>query len=140
MNVELRAMESGDFAGAMGLWQVTEGMGLSAADSAEGVGRFLRRNPGLSGVAVAGGLVVGTALCGHDGRRGFIYHLAVATAYRGQGLGRALVERCLAGLVGEGIGRVHVVVYGSNATGRAFWEHLGFGARLELQLCTRVLG
>lgn len=135
----LREFTVADHPAALGLWQQTEGMGLSAADEPEAIARFLERNPGLSGVAETEGRLVGAVLCGHDGRRGFLYHLAVARECRGTGLGRRLVEHCLAGLKAQGIARCHVVVLPENATGREFWKHLGYYARPELLICSRDL-
>ncbi len=135
----LRPMEPEDHAAAHALWAQTDGMGLNATDGPEGVARFLRRNPGLSVVAESAGTIVGTALCGHDGRRGFIYHLAVAREFRSRGLGRLMVARCVAALAAEGLTRVHVMVFASNPSGRRFWEHLGFVPRGELLACTMEL-
>ena len=132
-------MTPADHAAALALWQATEGMGLGPSDTAEQIAALLARNPGLSVVAEVGGELVGTALCGTDGRRGFIYHLAVAKAQRGLGLGRALVEQCLAGLQQHGLTRCHIIVFAHNAEGRRFWAHLGFTERTELLLCSRDL-
>lgn len=137
MTSTIRPMSPEDHAAAHALWCATEGMSLNATDSAEAVARFLARNPGLSVVVERDGVLVGTALCGHDGRRGFLYHVAVARECRGLGLGRAMVERCLAALEAVGIGRVHIVVFASNEPGVRFWEHLGFTPRRELLLCSR---
>ena len=61
----------------LALWKQCEGVGLSDADSKEGIQRYLDRNPGMSFVATASGVVVGAVLAGHDGRRGYVHHLAV---------------------------------------------------------------
>ena len=132
-------MTAADHNAALALWQITEGLGLGPSDTGHQVASFLARNPGLSFVAEAGGELVGTALCGSDGRRGFIYHLAVARSHRGLGLGRAIVEHCLAGLRQFGLTRCHIIVFAHNAEGRRFWAHLGFGERPELLLCSRDL-
>jgi ribosomal protein S18 acetylase RimI-like enzyme len=65
-------------------------------------------------------------LCGHDGRRGLIYHLAVARDHRGRGLGRRLADECLAGLRSVGIARALILVAKDNDHGRAFWIGRGF--------------
>ena len=132
-------MTAADHAAALALWQATEGMGLGAADSAENVAAFLARNPGLSVVAEQAGRIVGTALCGHDGRRGFLYHLAVAREFRGAGTGRALVDWCLAGLQRHGLTRCHIIVFAHNEAGRRFWAHLGFQERNGLLICSYEL-
>lgn len=132
-------MTAADHTAALALWQITEGLGLGPSDTAHQVAGFLARNPSLSIVAEDRGELVGTALCGSDGRRGFIYHLAVSKSHRGLGLGRAMVDHCLAGLRQSGLTRCHIIVFAHNAAGRRFWSHLGFGERPELLLCSRDL-
>ncbi len=139
MSTVLHPFELRDHATALALWQRTEGMGLGTWDEAEPIGCFLERNPGLSVVAEAHGRLVGAALCGHDGRRGFLYHAAVDRDFRGQGLGRLLVEFCLDRLRERGLTRCHLVTYQDNAEGRAFWRHLGFRERGELLICSHDL-
>jgi len=80
MDLQIRVFRAEDHAQAWGLWEASEGVGLSSADSFENVSRFLERSPGLSFVAIDGQTIVATILCGHDGRRGLIHHLAVAPA------------------------------------------------------------
>jgi N-acetylglutamate synthase len=132
----LRPLVPEDHPAVMALWSASEGVRVSPGDSESELAAFLRRNPGLSLVAVEGTVpaerVVGSALCGHDGRRGYIYHLAVATSHRGRGLGRALVAACLVGLAREGIRRAQVSVFATNEGGRAFWARLGGQLRVDL--------
>jgi ribosomal protein S18 acetylase RimI-like enzyme len=127
----------GDYEGLMALWQNCDGMGLSDADSRDGISGFLERNPGLSFVAVIRGEIVGTSLCGHDGRRGFIYHLAVAGGHRRRGLARQLVEQSLAALEARGIRKCHIVVFADNVDGRGFWERIGWEKRDDLVMMSR---
>ncbi len=135
---QIRPMTLDDYEPVLVMWQATEGMGLSQADSREAMARYLSRNPGLSLVALSSqGELAGAVLCGHDGRRGLLHHLAVAPSFRGQGLGRALVERCLAGLAAEGIDKCHLFVYTRNQSGRAFWEVAGWYERPELVLMSK---
>lgn len=125
-----REMTGDDYEAAYSLWEATEGMGLSAADSREEILRYLERNRGLSQVCLAeDGRLAGTALCGHDGRRGFMYHVAVDREYRGFGIGRELVSRCLGGLRSEGIMKCHLMVMGGNVTGQRFWSGVGWELR-----------
>jgi ribosomal protein S18 acetylase RimI-like enzyme len=115
-------------------------MGLNNLDdSREGIQKYLERNPSTCFVAVEQGRVVGVILSGHDGRRGFIYHTAVAVADRGKGIGRTLVERALAALRVEGINKVALVVYGNNNIGNGFWEALGFDSRSDLTYRNKVI-
>jgi N-acetylglutamate synthase len=92
------------------LWSQTEGVGLNESDSPKALAAFLIRNPGLSRVACDGQTIVAALLCGHDGRRGFLYHLAVKPAYRRQGLGKALVEQCLSALAKQGIQKCNALI------------------------------
>ena len=73
--------------------------------------------------------MIGAVLCGHDGRRGYLNHLAVARDHRGRGIGRALVAASLARLRAIGIGRCNLLVFEDNAQGKEFWRHLGWQER-----------
>lgn len=114
-------------------------MGLSAADSREGIGILLDRNPGLSLVAESEGRLAGSLLLSHDGRRGFLHHLAVAAEFRGRGLGRQLVEVSLEQFRVIGLKRCNLLVFADNVEGRRFWKHLGFRERSELLMVSRDL-
>jgi putative acetyltransferase len=122
------------------LWQATPGVGLSSADGRDEIGRYLARNPGLSFVAEQDGRLVGAVLCGHDGRRGFIHHLAVRPEARRQGLGGRLVRACLGGLRAAGIQKCHLFVFGANVEAIAFWKAAGWVSRDELVLMSMNLG
>jgi ribosomal protein S18 acetylase RimI-like enzyme len=130
--VTLRPFEATDYAAAAALWTATEGVGLGPGDSEGEIRRFLERNAGLSLVATEGTALVAAALCGHDGRRGYIYHLAVKDSHRRRGLGRDLARKCLEGLDAAGIRRAQVSVFASNSGARAFWQRLGGLPRPDL--------
>jgi ribosomal protein S18 acetylase RimI-like enzyme len=134
MSIDIRAFRPEDHAQARALWESTEGVGLSNADSFENIARFLERNPGLSFVATNGGVVFATILCGHDGRRGLIHHLAVSPAHRRRGVGRELVSKSLAALQRDGIQKCHLLVFHQNSDGREFWKRIGAEERLTLGL------
>jgi ribosomal protein S18 acetylase RimI-like enzyme len=141
MKFLISAMRIEDFQEAASLWKKSEGVGLSESDSRESVAIFLRRNPGLSFVARdERGELIGAVLCGHDGRRGCLYHLAVAENHRRQGIGTALIEACIAQLRVEGIHRCNIFVYASNAAGKAFWLRHGWKDRDELRMMQRSTG
>lgn len=136
--MQIVEMTMADYDEVYTLWEATEGVGLSSADSREAIARYLARNPGMSFVARdAQGSLVGAVLCGHDGRRGFLHHLAVKPGCRRQGLGRALAERCLVALTGEGIDKCHLFVFKENQNGRAFWEKLGWAERTTLVIMSK---
>jgi len=125
-------MASVDYEALRTLWESSEGVGLSDADSPAGFEQFLKRNPGLSFVAVDGDGLVGGVLCGHDGRRGYIHHLVVSLSHRRRGVARGLVTRCLSGLSAEGIQKCHVFVFDENKAARVFWQAASWSSRVEL--------
>ena len=135
-----RVMDSGDYAQLIALWRNCDGLGLRASDSPAGIAKYLARNPGLSFVAERDDRIVGTIMAGHDGRRGYILHLAVAAADRRRGVASRLVELCLAALAGEGIEKSHVHVIGDNIAARDFWLARGYHHRTEIELYSFVNG
>jgi len=138
MSITIRTMTLEDYDAAIALWSGCEGMGLSGADERDNIAMFLARNPGLSFVAYDEEQLVGTVLCGHDGRRGYIYHAAVRPSHRRHGLGQALVARSIAGLRACGIQKSHLMVYVDNKSAQAFWERIGWTLRVDLVLMSRL--
>lgn len=135
MSYVIKPMTIKDFDEVTALWRATEGVGLSESDSHENTVIYLKHNRGLSQVArLENGKLVGAMLCGHDGRRGYLHHLAVAKDFRGQGIGTQIVLRCLEKLNRLGIVKCNIFVYANNAGGKAFWKHLGWEIRNELRM------
>lgn len=127
MSPLVRAMTPEDIAAARQLWADSEGVEVAEGDSPEELVSYLTRNPGVSTVATdPHGHLIGAVLCGHDGRRGFVYHLAVARAYRGQGIARAMMKRALSALKEEGLLRAVLLVDIDNLTGQQFWLREGW--------------
>ena len=122
----IRLMTIEDYDTVYALWASLPGIGLHGrADSREGMDYYLRRNPASCFVAEEGGMIVGAVLCGNDGRRGYINHLAVARAYQGQGIAKALLNASLAAMRREGIPMCSFVVFRDNEAGNAFWDAIG---------------
>jgi ribosomal protein S18 acetylase RimI-like enzyme len=140
VSVCVRPMTIEDYGDVVALWKSADGIGLSTADERPAIARYLARNPGLSLVATADGRLVGAVLCGHDGRRGYIHHLAVADDCRGRGIGRDLVARCMEALASEGIAKCHIFVYARNTAGRGFWRANGWTLRTDLTVMSRETG
>jgi len=133
-------MEKGDLAEMIQFWQGMEGIGLSESDSYSALSFYMQRNPGLSWVARNRDReLIGGVLCGHDGRRGYLHHLAVAPDYRRKGIGRALVERCLSSLRELKILKCNVFLFNQNPEGQGFWKAMGWKGREDLVLLQRVL-
>lgn len=124
--IEIREFSINDYDAVIELWQRVEGLEIAEGDDRDGVAQFLARNPGLSRVATDGSAIVGVVLCGHDGRRAHIYHLAVDPAYQGRGLGKRLLDESLAGLRRTGVKRVIIMVADDNPSGRQFWKRSGY--------------
>jgi N-acetylglutamate synthase len=125
--VKIRTMVLDDYEEVARLWSATEGLSLSDDDSREGIAIYLKRNAGLCFVSVDSEKIVGTVLCGHDGRRGILRHLAVAREFRKNGLARLLIRASLDALAGEGIKKCNIFVMDFNVAGLRFWEHIGAG-------------
>jgi ribosomal protein S18 acetylase RimI-like enzyme len=119
------------------LWRQCDGVGLSDADSRESIKKYLERNPGMSFVALSSGKVVGVILAGHDGRRGYIHHLAVHPDFRRQGLASRLVNRCIEALQNSGIKKCHLFIFNRNHDGLSFWESIGWERRLDLSIVSK---
>lgn len=134
----LRPLVIADYDAVFALWLRSDGMGLGDGDSREGIAKFLERNPGLSRIAEADGKIVGAVLCGHDGRRGYLHHLAVDKPFQKRGIGRALIEACLAELRAEQIPRCSIFVYADNHAGRAFWTNSGWITRDDIVIIQKV--
>lgn len=131
--MEIRKLFIDDYEQIYDLWISTPGMGLNDVDdSRDGIHRYLLRNPETCFAAVENGKVVGAILSGHDSRRGYIYHTAVAMEKRNQGIGSALVDAAMKALQGEGIKKVALVVFDRNENGNEFWERRGFTVRNDL--------
>jgi putative acetyltransferase len=126
--VSVREFTASDLDGAIEIWSASDGIGLNESDTRDALLRFLARNPGFSAVAMDDGHLVGAILCGHDGRRAAIHHLAVAPAWRRRGIGSDLLEYCLRRLREADIPRCNLYLYDDNQVGRSFWERHGFQA------------
>ncbi|GAD19278.1 Acetyltransferase YpeA [Helicobacter fennelliae] len=135
-NIHIRAMRSDDYDKVQDLWQHIEGFYIrSVDDSREGIERFLARNPNMSVVALTDEgdkndeKIIGSVLCGHDGRYGSLYHVCVHEDFRKNGIGRAMVEFALNALKRESISTISLIAFSTNKEGNAFWKGLGWDIR-----------
>lgn len=129
----VRAMTIADYDQVYSLWMKIKGFGIrSIDDSREGVERFLNRNPDISVVAEEDGKIVGAILCGHDGRRGCLYHVCVDPDYRLRGIGKDMVVHCMEQLHAEKISKVSLIAFTENDIGNAFWKEIGWTKREDL--------
>ena len=129
-DIQIRPMTMEDYEEVFNMWQSISGFGIrSWDDSKEGIERFIARNPGLSVVALHEGRIIGGILCGHDGRRGCLYHVCVRQEYRMLGIGQDMVECCKAALRKEGINKINLIAFKNNAIGNKFWQKLNWKHR-----------
>ncbi|KRE57431.1 GNAT family N-acetyltransferase [Paenibacillus sp. Soil750] len=126
---KIREMTIEDYEQVYCLWNEIEGLALSDADSRPNIELYLNRNKGLSYVYEENNRIIGTILTGHDGRRGFIYHLAVNPNFRKQKIGNKLVEMSLNKLEEQGISKCHIFVIENNIGGNHFWSAIGWEKR-----------
>ncbi len=137
MDVAVAAMTTADLNDVLALWSTTDGVGLNESDTPDQLRAYLDRNPDLSLLARDGPRLIGAVLCGHDGRRGYLHHLAVLPEYRGRGLGRQMVETCLSSLAAMGILKCNIFLYADNEMGHHFLNRCGWAARSDLQVLQR---
>lgn len=138
--VHIVPMTSGHLGTVLELWRKTEGLMLADVDNPTDLENYLHHNPGMSHVALARQQVIGAVLCGHDGRRGFLYHLSVAPEHRRQGIGRALVDASLFALREQGIDRCNLFVITDNSEGIRFWRNSGWYDWPTIRLMSRDHG
>lgn len=138
MPVEIREFLPSDYDAVMTIWQSADGVTIRDVDAREPLTAYLVQHRGLSFVAVTDDQVVGAVLCGTDGRRGYLNHLAVSPAWRRHGIGRGLAERCITALHERGIEKCHLMVKSGNLDGQAFWTRLGWSERADVRLMSHM--
>ena len=122
-----------DYEEVHALWMTIKGFAIrSIDDSREGVERFLKRNPHTSVVAIEDNKVVGAILCGHDGRRGCMYHVCVHRDYRRRRIGTEMVVFAMEALRKEQISKISLIAFTKNDIGNTFWKTIGWTKREDL--------
>ena len=134
MNIHIIPLLYENYDEVRSLWQRCDGIGLSAADSPRNIKKYLDRNPEMSFIARNQDRITGAALCGHDGRRGYLHHLAVLPEYRRHGIGKKLATRCIEALQSAGIQKCHLFIFKNNTGGFQFWEQIGWISRRDLSV------
>src|SRR5262245_46648616 len=124
IDFELTQLLPTDYEAAMALWNSAPGVRVN--EPREEFERILARNPGLATAVWIGDELAGAVLCCHDGRRGYLYHLAVADKFRRRGVARAIVDHCLQLLAAEGIQRCTIFLIADNEMGKTFWLNHGW--------------
>jgi ribosomal protein S18 acetylase RimI-like enzyme len=130
--MHIAEMTIDDYASLMGLMLRTPEMRVREADSMEAIEKYLLRNPGLSFMSWDGDKLAGCAMCGHDGRRGYLQHVITDPAYRGRGVAHSLVTRCLDQLEKLGIRKTHIDVFVTNDLANDYWQKRGWQKRNDV--------
>ena len=129
-DIVIRTMLVSDYDQVARLWTSISGFAIrSLDDSREGISRFLQRNPSTSVVAEKDGEIVGTILCGHDGRQACFYHVCVKKEYRMQGIGTRMAQAATQALAAEEINKAYLIAFKKNEAGNAFWKSVGWDFR-----------
>ena len=138
--VTFMPMTEEDYDEVRALWMTIRGFGIRALDdSREDVTRFIRRNPTTSVVARVDGKIVGSILCGSDGRQGALYHVCVAKAFRRRRIGTHMVGYCMHQLRLMGINKVSLIAFTTNDAGNAFWKQIGWTRKSDVNYYEFVL-
>ncbi len=136
--MQYREMQISDYDGIITLWKETEGVHLRSTDSREGIEKCLKRNPKLSFVAEESNQIIGTIMSSHDGRRGYIQHLAVSSDWRQNGIATVLLSRCIQGLKQEDIYRSQIHILSENKLAKKYWSSRGWEKRTDIEVYSYV--
>jgi len=129
----IRLFKMNDYDEVYQLWNKIPGIGLRTIDdSKEGIERFIKRNPTTNFIAEENGQIIGSALSGHDGRRGYLYHTCVDELHRQKSIGRQLMEHVAEAMKAEKITKLSLICFAQNELGNEFWSHLGWTKRNDL--------
>lgn len=132
-------LDINDYEKLLLFWKSIKGLGIGLGDSKENIKKFIAKNPNSNFQIKKNGEVIGTILCGNDGRRGYIYHLAIHKNFRKQSLGSRLVNTVLNNLKKEGITKCHVMIFNENRDGLEFWKKVNFDERHDVQIMSKII-
>jgi len=137
-NVQISEFDLSNYDTIVKLWKEA-GLVLRPGDDLESIRLKLQRDPDLFLVARDGGEIIGSVMGGWDGRRGWIYHLAVKPSRQRQGIAKALIRELEIRLAGKGAKRVNAQIYEYNATSLRFFDACGYEARPDLVMIGKAL-
>ena len=122
------------------LWSSMEkGVHIGRSDTPEEIEKKVARDPDLFLVAAYEDQIIGSVIGGFDGRRGLIYHLAVNTAFRSQGIGSRLMEEVESRLRAKGCLKSYLLVAEDNREVEAYYRHRGWQAMTTVHLFGKEL-
>ena len=116
-----------DYPEVESLWaSMDKGVRLGRSDTPEEIQKKLARDPDLFLVGEEDGRIIGTVIGGYDGRRGLLYHLAVAASFRGRGIGSRLMDEIESRLRAKGCIRCYLMVLADNDEAIRYYENHGW--------------
>ena len=116
-----------DYDAVFKLWRsIEKGVRIGRSDTPAEIEKKLSRDPDLFLVAEADGAIIGSVIGGYDGRRGLVYHLAVALAYRGMRVGSQLMDELEARLRAKGCLKCYLLVTTDNPEAETYYRHRGW--------------
>jgi ribosomal protein S18 acetylase RimI-like enzyme len=136
--VRIRSYQDKDREAVAGLWRVVFPDDPPWNVPERDIERKLKVQPELFLVAVDGGVIVGTAMAGYDGHRGWVYLVAVLPDYRREGVGRMLMEEVEAKLAEIGCPKLNLQVRGSNKEVVEFYKKLGYVVEDRVSMSKRL--
>lgn len=135
-----RVMQLEDYDSVLALWKSIEGFYIyQVDDSFEGLRKFLQRNPYTNTIAEHNNQIIGSVLCGYDGRCAYFYHVCVRKEYRHQNIGKHMVEHTIESLRKEGATHINLIAFKTNEIGNLFWHDLGWSLRDDANLYSYTL-
>ncbi|MGI5879040.1 MAG: GNAT family N-acetyltransferase [Syntrophomonadaceae bacterium] len=120
------------------LWASLPGLGLGPGDDKAAITGFMERNPHTCLVLRKNRQIIGTVLGGFDGRRGYVYHLAVRQNYQRNGYGTLLLENVVQALKHEGAGKIHLLVFRDNSAAQSFYTARGWHLREDINIFSMI--
>jgi len=122
------------------LWQsIEKGVHVGRSDTLNEIGKKIKRDPDLFLVAESNGNIIGAVIGGYDGRRGLIYHLAVKSSFRGQGIGSELMDEVESRLRAKGCLKCYLLVTLDNIEVADYYMQRGWQHMDQIQLYGKEL-
>ncbi|HHV34350.1 MAG TPA: GNAT family N-acetyltransferase [Syntrophomonadaceae bacterium] len=131
---QIERAQAADIDAMLNLWRCIPGIGISKGDTVQSLRGFMDKNPSACLILRIDGRLIGTVLGGFDGRRGYIYHLAVHPDYRGRGYGKALLDRVCRELNALGAPKIHLFAFNDNQAAATFYPSQGWEERRDIRV------
>ena len=138
-SVQIREFDIGNYGAVVALWKEA-GLVFRPGDDLDGIRLKLERDPDLFLLAKDESGVVGTVMGGWDGRRGWIYHLAVKPSHRRRGIAKQLLLELEIRLMAKGAKRVNAQIYQSNVASLRLFRECGYEERTDLVMIGKGVG